>query len=410
MKNNFFKQAENSSAKITLKVTVLVVMTLLLWIPLVIIEDITTDRKWREQEVQAEIAAQVGGDANELEFFLTANSSPDNSKEVIKHKILPYQLDICGNLTHTYLKQGRYDILTYTGDVEFNAEVSLEELFKDTVRYGITDPSALYFSVVNSLGYMVFETEVSMDITTHQVIIDSSFTVRGTESFAFRVPGNGSVSITGDWSTPDFASASTMVPLTREVTKEGFTADWKITNSPDIVNAMYQQCGVTFLVPVSQYQMTMRTLKYGLLIIILTFVAFFITELSIKRSINIFQYFLVGLALVIFYSLLLSISEYLRFSYAFSIATAMTLGLIALYLMSVLSARKPALIITSLLALLYLYIYVLTQMETYSLIAGSIGLFIILAVIMFASQRLFNLSAKQIANSDTTATKEIDTK
>ncbi|MDR2231636.1 MAG: cell envelope integrity protein CreD, partial [Tannerella sp.] len=130
-------------------------------------------------------------------------------------------------------------------------------------------------------------------------------------------------------------------------------------------------------------------------IILLTFVVSFFVEISQKKSIHPFQYLLIGAALCLFYSLLISISEHTDFTLAYLIASVMTVAMITLYMIGVLKIRKTALTIGGLLALLYLYIFVLIQMETYALLAGSIGLFVILAVIMYFSQRIkWNRQAK----------------
>ena len=124
------------------------------------------------------------------------------------------------------------------------------------------------------------------------------------------------------------------------------------------------------------------------MVIVLTFIGVLFVEIKMRKHINVFQYLLVGLALVLFYSLLLSISEHLSFGWAYLIAAAMTIAMITLYLIGVLKHKKMAIAIGGMLTLIYAYIFVLLNLETYALLAGSVGLFIVLALIMYYSLKL----------------------
>jgi inner membrane protein len=161
-----------------------------------------------------------------------------------------------------------------------------------------------------------------------------------------------------------------------------------MVNSRWVTDMDDSEFGVDMLFPVQHYQKSIRTVKYAILIIILTFVVSFFVEIFQKKYIHPFQYVLIGAALCLFYSLLISISEHTGFTVAYCIASLMTVTLITCYMIGVLKIKKTALTIGSLLALLYLYIFLLIQMETYALLAGSIGLFVILALIMYFSQRI----------------------
>ena len=141
-------------------------------------------------------------------------------------------------------------------------------------------------------------------------------------------------------------------------------------------------------IPVDRFQKTERAIKYALLVIVLTFIAALFSEFRLRRNINVFQYLLIGLALVLFYSLLLSMSEHMAFALAYLIATLMTVGMVTIYLFGVLKVKKQALIIGAMLLFMYAYVFVLLNLESYALLAGSIGLFIILAVIMYYSLKI----------------------
>jgi inner membrane protein len=146
--------------------------------------------------------------------------------------------------------------------------------------------------------------------------------------------------------------------------------------------------GVKFIQSVDQYQQNERSAKYAILIILLTFVVVFFIEVLKKKAVNPFQYLLIGLALVLFYSLLLSLSEIWGFNLAYIVAAIMTTVLIVVHMSSILKNRNLGLFIGALLTFLYLFVFILIQMESYALLVGSIGLFCILAVIMYFSKKL----------------------
>ena len=146
--------------------------------------------------------------------------------------------------------------------------------------------------------------------------------------------------------------------------------------------------GVEMRLPVEQYQQNERSIKYAFLIIVLTFATVFFVEVRTGVRIHPVQYLLVGVALLLYYTLLLSFSEHVVFWGAYLIASVMTITLITIFMAAILKVKKPALLVGGLLTVLYGFIYILMQMETYALLAGSIGLFIILAVAMFITSRI----------------------
>lgn len=221
--------------------------------------------------------------------------------------------------------------------------------------------------------------------------------LKGSESLSITPIGEVTkVNVKGDCPTPSFNG--NFLPMTRDITNDGFTASWNIisinrTYPQAFIDDMSDDLGdsqleVGLMVPVDSYHKTERAIKYAFMVIVLTFIGVLFVEIKMRKHINVFQYLLVGLALVLFYSLLLSISEHLAFGWAYLIASVMTIGLITLYLFGVLTDKNMALAIGVMLALIYGYIFVLLNLETYALLAGSIGLFIVLAAIMYYSLKL----------------------
>ena len=136
------------------------------------------------------------------------------------------------------------------------------------------------------------------------------------------------------------------------------------------------------------YNKTMRSVKYAILFIGLTFAFFFIIELMQHKPFHPVQYVLVGLALVIFYTLLLSISEYILFDYAYLVAALATIFLITFYAKGHFESWKTAGIFFGLLSCLYSFIFILIRLEDTALLVGSIGLFIVLALVMYTSRKI----------------------
>jgi inner membrane protein len=187
------------------------------------------------------------------------------------------------------------------------------------------------------------------------------------------------------------------------VKASGFTANWKFlghrrnfpqqfTEDANAQGGRYNlssnQFGVDLFVPVNTYQKTMRSVKYAILCIVLTFAAFFLIEMVNKKSVHPFQYVLIGLALVIFYTLLLSISEYTGFNIAYLIASVCTIGLIGWFVRGVLQSSRLSFVLSAVMLLMYTYIFTILQLQDFALILGSVGLFITLGVIMYFSRKI----------------------
>lgn len=220
--------------------------------------------------------------------------------------------------------------------------------------------------------------------------------LKGSEQLHF-VPlsANSNFSIKSTWADPKFDGNS--LPTEKEVTKDGFRAKWGF-NSANLpfgtvltdfnFNKQDIAFGINMIQPTNQYSQTNRSVKYAILFIGLTFSLFFIIELLQHKPMHPIQYALVGMALVIFFTLLLSISEFIAFGYAYLIASFATISLITVYAKGHFKSYKSASIFGSLLTCLYAFIFILIQLEDAALLVGSIGLFFILALIMFGSRKI----------------------
>ncbi|HSN61229.1 MAG TPA: cell envelope integrity protein CreD, partial [Ferruginibacter sp.] len=220
--------------------------------------------------------------------------------------------------------------------------------------------------------------------------------LKGSEQLHF-IPMSASSTflLNSEWPSPSFDGD--MLPNDRQVSESGFNAKWNFNqaNLPfatvmkeNTVQEKKMAFGVSLVQPADQYNKTMRSIKYAILFIGLTFAFFFIIELMQKKPFHPVQYVLVGLALVIFYALLLSISEYILFDYAYLVAALATILLITFYAKGHFNSWKTAGIFFGLLSCLYTFIFILISLEDTALLVGSIGLFLVLALVMFASRKI----------------------
>jgi inner membrane protein len=132
----------------------------------------------------------------------------------------------------------------------------------------------------------------------------------------------------------------------------------------------------------------MRTAKYALMFIVFTFMAFYISEVLNKLRVHPVQYLLIGLGIIIFYTLLLSISEQINFGVAYLISAGAVIGLITGYAKAILKKKSVTLMVGGILVILYAYLYILLQLEDYALLMGSVGLFCVLGIIMYLTRKI----------------------
>ena len=132
----------------------------------------------------------------------------------------------------------------------------------------------------------------------------------------------------------------------------------------------------------------MRSVKYAILCVLLTFTCFFLIETNNKKSVHPIQYALIGFALILFYTLLLSFSEYIGFNGAYAVATLATVSLIAWFVKGLLGSPRLSMLLSFVLVLLYSYLFTILQLQDYALLLGSVGLFLTLAVVMYYSRKV----------------------
>lgn len=254
---------------------------------------------------------------------------------------------------------------------------------------------------------------------TKKVNFEFNLSIDGIEQFALiPIAKNNQITLRSKWQHPQFFGRFLPSPKERKIDANGFNATWNIsslssdaqqqflatqccesaqkpnTSAPsDIVGAassvgQIDSFGVAFIEPVNIYTQSNRAIKYGLLFVALSFSAFFLFEILKQLPIHPVQYGLVGLALVLFFLLLVSLSEHLPFIWAYVISSSACLSLISFYLCYALRSWQRGISFGAALTLLYAALFGLLQSENNALILGSILLFCVLAAIMLVTRKV----------------------
>lgn len=422
---NYLRNQPNSM-QITLKAFLTGALILVMMIPALLVSNLVTERQERQKEVVREISGNWAKEQTLAAPYLVIPYNWKNEKatrsELRYYLLMPEEIHIDGSIQPYQKKRSIFTVNLYQADMEaagfFNLDrvktLSNEQILWDQVMvcYGISDMKGLEGlpKVAINNQQLVMEqglpalnvltrgsaASVSLASVNDRKQIPFKFTIafKGTQAISFLPVGRTStVKIESPWKQPSFFGG----PLPEHTQANGFTAEWK-TNSinngiPQVWdNATYKVQDMAFGVQLfdsnNHYAKVDRSIKYAILLIGLTFGFFFIFELLIGKRVHPVQYVLVGVALIVFYTLLLSLSEYTGFGKAYLIAGIATVLLITLYCRNMFRSWSNALIVTFLLILLYSFVYFIIQLEDLNLLVGSVGLFILVAVAMFITRKI----------------------
>jgi len=342
--------------------------------------------------------------------------------------ILPKKIDINSKLKHQVLKKGIYDVPVYSADISMMGTFEFKKLKKladdPTVKlskvaylsFGISDargltqtPSILFdkkpMEVLSGSNLSFFshgfhsKFPISKDQKDFSFQVDMQINGMGRIAFIATAEEN-KVSIDSDWPHPSFDGA--FLPATREISENGYKATWKNGMfSTDIENTMKQcfleQCGdiynssfgVNHIEAVDVYLKSLRSVKYGLLVVIITFTIFILYEVLNKGvRIHPVSYSLTGMALAIFFLLLIALSEHISFSASYWISSIACSGLIGYYVSHLSRSRQHGGAIFGMLNGFYLVLFFIIRSEDHALLSGSILLFVLLAVVMFITRKI----------------------
>lgn len=443
-------EPSKGSISFIVKTLLVGVLCLFLMIPLMMITDLVNKRKRESENVKREITSRWGQEQNITTPILIIPYTPQEkySKQSFLY-ILPRQLDVSATLDTELRHRSIYEVPVYTAHTVMKGEwhtddiqLALKEisgsfdLERAKIVQAISDPlgykDLVYISVngekcrmksdnsipmpiVNSSSFFEVTPEYQEDTQTYffagaqstvfpihleesnQIIsFESILDIAGSRSFGFLPTGlSSNIKISGNWANPSFQGSK--LPEGHSITSTNFDAEWKtffedtFVGANEVASVSNNNLFVSFVNPADHYLQTERSIKYGILVIVLSILSVFLVELTMHRrgeSINFLHYILSGLSLVLFYSLLLSFSEIIGFGWAYLVAGSMTVVLNYLYFGSVLRNKRYALLLGIIMSVLYLGVFILMQMKTFALLAGSLGLFFILAFVMFFSAKI----------------------
>ncbi|MBW7867376.1 MAG: cell envelope integrity protein CreD [Brumimicrobium sp.] len=427
----------NLKYNIYFKIGAIVIITLLLLIPTSMIKILIHEREATQNEAISEVSSKwaerqtISGPFISIPYYryVKETSPKDSTEKIVRVKdyihILPSQLEISGDINPEKRHRGIYDIVVYNSKLDitgtfnpfdFDAlDIQTSNILFDKAEFviGINDLRGIEEQVTlewnnekisfnpGVSSYDVVDTGINaiLDINPNDSSnynFSLSLDLKGSQLLYFTPVGKVTdINLTSKWSNPSFNGA--FLPDSREVTDKGFTANWNVLhlnrNFPQIWtgNQHYiddSSFGIDLLLPIDNYQKSYRSIRYAILFIVFTFLVFFFIEVLNKVFIHPIQYILVGVALIVFYTLLLSISEHLNYNLAFIISALATLTLIAGYVRAILKSTNLALLISGILTILYTFIFVIIQLQDYALLIGSIGIFIILALVMYFSRKI----------------------
>lgn len=426
----------------TAKMIMVGMLTLFLLIPLNLVQNLIRERSERKNDVTQEVTETWG---ENIHFYGPILKIPyktysetaivdEKSRETIiqKRASIEYAYFFPNNLENKTevtkvddIKRGIYNPIVFKANMQFNGNfenaaldklnIKTEDVLWDkaTVLIKTTNLKSIKSDLKIILNKKKFsleskpdednyfgtlETETFTYVPNQMITFNFDMKYNGSDNIQFVPVGKTTTtSINANWDSPSFIGSFAANDTTKQITSKNFHADWKIlhinrpfsqqydTKIPDLNNYSY---GVKLIETVDQYQQNERASKYGFLVIGLTFLIFFLIQTISKKSIHIFQYTMIGLALIMFYTLLISITEHSSFTIAYTIAASAVIIMLLLYSISVLKEKKFPLFIAASLTVLYSFIFVIIQLENYALLVGSIGLFLILGAVMYFSRKI----------------------
>lgn len=435
---------------ITARLIMVGALTLLLLIPLFFIQDLIYERADRQEDVIKEINQKWGNEVllygptlkipykwyteKTLTNQLTKKTYTETTETIKYAYFFPSVLDIKSNINPEEKNRGIYKTAVYNSQIKLKGnfttpdfktnEINPKHILWDKAKLivntsnlkGVTTAKLNFNNLehgfistyngnnsntYNQIGMHTLETKHLKALNAKSfektMAFEIDFKIKGSKQIRFIPIGKTTKThMTSNWKDANFFGD--FLPYNDDKkTNNGFDAKWTIL---DLNRPFAQQYfghlpklqefayGVSFMIPVDEYTKSERSVKYGFLVISLTFLLFFLIQTLSKINIHPFQYLMIGLALTMFYTLLISISEHSNYLKAYLIAGISVITVITLYSKSILNTWKFPTFIGGALVALYTFIYVIIQLENYALIVGSVGLFIILTAVMYVSRKI----------------------
>ncbi len=408
---------------------------------------LSAERQSRANSVQAEIARDWGGSQRILGPYLIVpytvkmqrlvDGKPVEMEATRQAVFLPDTLNVSGNVQTQKRRRSIYDVTVYEGKLtlegqygatdfslvepETPASIRWQDAF---IALGIQDVSGLKNNVQLQTAGQKIDFEPSAGLADETARFNGiharlkplavagglngaaplpykiELELNGSSSLALAPAGRAnSLALDSNWPHPGFTG---FLPASRTISGEGFSANWSVpylardvpqawSGAPQAIvldRFMGKDLGVNFFVPVDFYALVERALKYGFLFVAAAFGGVFVLELLSGRRVHPIQYIFVGLAIVIFYVLLLSLSEHIGFSGAYLAASVATGAMISAYVGMTVRSLTRGLTMLGIFGVLFGLLYMILQLEDYALLAGSVAGFILLTASMFATLRV----------------------
>jgi inner membrane protein len=425
-------------------------LILVLLIPLAMITGVLRERLGRRNEAVADITSSWGREQNVIGpmlgipyqyKFKTVKEVPAPDGKVERREVeetaianayfLPQTLNVSGNVETQKLHRGIYDAVVYRAQTVLSGKfappdfgllkIDLKDVqWKDAfVAIAINDLRGTRDAIVLDLGGarhpMLPGSQVPGYTTGATASLGSEQPI-GTEiQFSIPLDFNGSEGIffapfgvqneaTLKSNSPDVGFRGAFLPAERSLRPDGFDAKWKVSyygrdylqswtsrtgnerfTNQSVSNSLF---GAQFLSILDAYRYVERSIKYGVLFLVLVFTAFFLFEITARQKIHPFQYLMVGAALCLFYLLLLSISEFIGFSWAYLAAAVASVALITWYCRFFLGGGARTFMIGAGLSGVYLFLYITLQQQDYALLMGAVALFVVLSIVMYVTRKV----------------------
>ncbi|HPG29841.1 MAG TPA: cell envelope integrity protein CreD [bacterium] len=432
---------------ITIKLIVIGILFLIMLIPVSMIESIIREREYRRSEAISEVCSKWGNEQTIAgpilsipykSFYKIKEGKEEKNVAQIKYAhFLPEILNTDVLIKPEIRYRGIFEAAVYKSEINLSGKFNNP----DFSEWEVSDKDILWNDAFISIGVSDMrgiKNYVNMSwngdtlsfnpgIETNDVLasgISAKFPVKNKKliyDFSVNIELNGSqkiycaplgkettVKMNSNWNSPSFDGA--YLPDKRNIGENGFDAEWKILhlnrNYPqkwlnNTFNVSESEFGTKLLIPVDHYSKTMRSIKYASMFISLTFLMFFFVEILNKKRIHPIQYILAGLALCIFFTLLLSISEHINFNLTYFISSLTIIAVITGYARTIFKQNKLTFFLFGILLILYGFIFTVLQLEDYALLLGSLGLLIIISAVMYLSRKInwYDLENSEIKNN-----------
>ena len=439
-----------------LKLLLVCGLVLVMGIPALFVSFISHDRSNRAQEVTREVGERYGGEQTLLGPVLVVPYHVLNDEGKLKSRgeyvvfAEDGQIDI-PSLRTQIRKRSLYKVPTYVVSADISAHFILPQTIginakdengivwgKAKILVGVSDvrglredvymtlpngtkrkfTPAIYnediqstvssvkggpiyhksFQSLSNLQYIQVDAQ-DLLVAGSEFKLSVRMSLAGSTSLAF-VPFAKSTkaNVTADWPHPGFSGQ--FAPTEREITKDGFSAQWSVpflargvagagaAHTFNLYNMMDNTMRVKLVNPVNPYQNVSRALKYAVLFIGIVFLAYFLFEVIVGVRVHAAQYVLIGLTQCIFYLLLLAFSEHIGFTFAFVIAAFATIGATSGYAGAVFGDKKYSTRAALVFSAVYGLLYVLMRLEDFALMVGALTAFLAIAGTMYLTRHV----------------------